>query len=147
MTLSFYTSQKIKNRSGSLQYSTPGPQKSGMKSARAGVFAAAGLVLASAISDQEHVKAFSDVASDPRWTNETRGRRNQDKAIYGPDSRQDEADTTDFWRSIGRSTVIITSARHTGSVWGSCGTLGARCKFKVPPAQNPPAFAPSMHFI
>ena len=58
-----------------------------------------------------------------------RDRRDEDKAIYGGDSRQDEADTTDFWRSIGRSTVILTSSSATsGSIWRSCGTLGSRCK-------------------
>ena len=98
--------------------------------------AAAGLALASAISDQEHVAAFKDVASsDPRLTDKSthlwatsetqhRGR----KAIFGGDSREDEADTTDFWRSIGRSTVIIfnNDAATSGSIWHSLGTLSSR---------------------
>jgi hypothetical protein len=88
--------------------------------------AAAGLVLASAISDQEHVAAFKDVAFDPRLTSETQHRGR--KAIFGGDSREDEADTTDFWRSIGRSTAIIfpSDAATSGSVWHSLGTLSSR---------------------
>ena len=31
------------------------------------------------------------------------------KAIYGPDSRQDEADTSECWRAIGRSTAVGTA--------------------------------------
>ena len=101
--------------------------------------AAAGLALASAISDEERVAAFKAVASsEPRLTDKSthlwatsetqhRGR----KAIFGGDSREDEADTTDFWRSVGRSTVIIAGSPHcplatAGGVWHSCGTLSSR---------------------
>ena len=34
------------------------------------------------------------------------------KAIYGPDSRQDEADTSECWRAIGRSTVARQLLRN-----------------------------------
>ena len=88
--------------------------------------AAAGLVLASAISDQAHVAAFKDVTSDPHLTSETQQRGR--KAIFGGDSREDEADATDFWRSIGRSTAIIfpSNTATSGSVWHSLGTLSSR---------------------
>ena len=47
-----------------------------------------------------------------------------DKAIYGPDNRVDEADTTAEWRSVGRSTVVLTNRMQIGGTWGSgYGTL------------------------
>ena len=38
----------------------------------------------------------------------------QIKAIYGPDSRQDEADTSECWRAIGRSTVVRLHTLYHG---------------------------------
>lgn len=41
------------------------------------------------------------------------------RAIYGADSRVDEADTTPEWRAVGRATVMLVSR----NVIGSSGTL------------------------
>jgi hypothetical protein len=47
---------------------------------------------------------------------------NRDKrAIYGPDSRVDEADTTAGWRAVGRSTVMLTRPGNIGDP-GVCAT-------------------------
>jgi len=49
------------------------------------------------------------------------------QAIYGVDSRYDEADVSPCWQAVGRSTVpLVTASKVSGNVWASCGTLGDR---------------------
>ena len=50
------------------------------------------------------------------------------RAIYGSDSRVDEAETTPAWRAVGRSTVLLIGhSQVQGGRYSACaGTLGAR---------------------
>jgi hypothetical protein len=57
------------------------------------------------------VVALAAVVSSAPVVEEERAKR----AIYGPDSRVDEADTTPAWRAVGRSTVMLVRPSVIGS--------------------------------
>lgn len=51
------------------------------------------------------------------------------RAIYGPDSREDENSglVSDFWRGIGSATVVLVRPQQVRSnQWGDCGRLDRR---------------------
>ena len=49
------------------------------------------------------------------------------RAVYGRDSRVDEAEATPTWRAIGRSTALLVGPSLVqGGRYAQCSTLGAR---------------------
>ena len=64
------------------------------------------------------------------WANAVDAVERDRKAIYGPDSRVDEADTTAGWRAVGRSTVMLVRPGSIGNPapynYATLGTLGSQ---------------------
>jgi len=53
--------------------------------------------------------------------------RANSRAIYGVDSRYDEADVSSCWQEVGRSTAMLVKPEVIeGNVWSDCGTLESR---------------------
>ena len=64
------------------------------------------------------------------WANAVDTDERDRKAIYGPDSRVDETDTTAGWRAVGRSTVMLVRPGSIGNPapynYATLGTLGSQ---------------------